>query len=257
MPFTPAHIAAVLPLRRRWNFIFSALIIGSVAPDFEYFLTLGPHTQRLHTFPGVLLYTLPGAFAFFWVLQRFIKEPVLEFLPTGIAERMDGESFRFRSLAHVALIFLSLAIGIATHLAWDAFTHENTMVTDRLAIEHSNVPLPVVGPKKLYKVLQWGSSIAGVLIVAVYFYVWYSRTNPKRHLRPAHSARAKIALWTILTLTSACFGIWHDYVRYDGHIPANRDAVVIAIVSGMAIFFWGCLAFSVLVQARRQWMMKQ
>src|SRR3954454_24363510 len=103
MPFPPAHIAAVLPLRRRWNLIWSALIIGSVAPDFEYFLTLGPHTQRLHTFPGVVLYTLPGAFVFFWVLQVFIKDPVLEFLPIGISERMEGISFRFRSLAHIGL----------------------------------------------------------------------------------------------------------------------------------------------------------
>lgn len=254
MPFTPAHIAAVLPLRKRWNLIWSALIVGSIAPDLEYFITLGPHTHRLHAFPGVIYLTIPTAFAFLWILQKFMKQPVLEFLPSGIEARMDPEPFRFVGGRRFALIVLSLAIGIATHLAWDSFTHENTMVTEHLSVEHARVPLPVVGPKQMYKVLQYVSSVAGLAIVAAFFAVWYARTRPSHPVRHTHSAAAKIALWTTITLIALNFGIRPFYIGFGGDIPWSREIIVLMTVRAMAGFFWEVLAFSVLVQARRQWM---
>jgi hypothetical protein len=255
MPFTPAHIAAVLPLRKRWNLVWSALIIGSMAPDFEYFLTLGPKSHRFHQFPGIVIYTLPLSFFILWVTHRFLKGPVLEFLPTGIAERMDPAPFRFRGLAHIALILLSLSIGIATHLAWDSFTHESTIVTERLPVEHSNVPLPVVGPKKMYKVLQFGSSAVGLALLSAYFWIWYSRTKPRHTLAPAHSATAKIAFWVLTSLAAIAFGLYHAFVQLAADELPLRVAIVITIVSAMAVFFWEVLTFSVLVQVRRRWMM--
>lgn len=39
LPLTFAHPAAVLPFSRKSKYIhFSALVLGSMAPDFEYFL---------------------------------------------------------------------------------------------------------------------------------------------------------------------------------------------------------------------------
>jgi hypothetical protein len=255
MPFTPAHIAAVLPLRKRWNLVWSAMVIGSMAPDFEYFLTLGPKSHRFHEFPGIVIYTLPLSFFILWVLHRFMKGPVLEFLPTGVAERMDPGPFSFRGLGHIALILLSLSIGIATHLAWDAFTHESTIITERFPVEHANVPLPVVGPKKVYKVLQFGSSAVGLALLTANFLSWYSRTKPRRKLAPAYSKAAKIAFWTLTSLASIVFGLYHAFVQLASEELPLRVAVVITVVSAMAVFFWEVLAFSVFVQARQRWMM--
>ena len=39
MPFTPAHVAAALPFRRT-RLIWSALIVGTIAPDLEYYVRL-------------------------------------------------------------------------------------------------------------------------------------------------------------------------------------------------------------------------
>jgi hypothetical protein len=255
MPFTPAHIAAVLPLRKRWNLVWSALAIGSMAPDFEYFLTLGPKTHRFHEFPGIVIYTLPLSFFILWVTHRFLKGPVLEFLPTSVAERMDPAPFSFRGLGRIALIVLSLSIGIATHLAWDSFTHEDTIITERFPVEHSTVPLPVVGPKKMYKVLQFGSSAVGLALLTAYFLSWYSRTKPRRKLSHAHSKSAKIAFWTITSLSAIAFGLYHAFVQLAAEGPPLRVAIIITVVSAMAVFFWEVLAFSVFLQARRQWMM--
>ena len=61
MPFTPAHSAAVVPLYFTFckHLVFSALIIGSMSPDFEYILRLTPTSRIGHTFHGLFLFCLP------------------------------------------------------------------------------------------------------------------------------------------------------------------------------------------------------
>ena len=55
MPFTLSHPAAVLPLRTRAPALpFTALVIGSMTPDAEYYLPFEPFPRRLtHAFVGV------------------------------------------------------------------------------------------------------------------------------------------------------------------------------------------------------------
>ena len=60
MPFTVSHAAAALPFRRA-RLVTSALVVGTMAPDFEYFLPLKTHDTFGHTFPGILVLTLPVA----------------------------------------------------------------------------------------------------------------------------------------------------------------------------------------------------
>lgn len=46
MPLTFAHPAAVLPFSRNSKYVnFLALVLGSMAPDFEYFLHGKPHGE--------------------------------------------------------------------------------------------------------------------------------------------------------------------------------------------------------------------
>lgn len=56
MPLTFAHPAAILPFSRQSKYIhFSALVLGSMAPDFEYFLRGRPVGEIGHSFTGFLL----------------------------------------------------------------------------------------------------------------------------------------------------------------------------------------------------------
>ncbi|MFY9676569.1 MAG: DUF4184 family protein [Terriglobales bacterium] len=72
MPFTPAHIAAAYPFRRT-RFVWSALIVGTMAPDFEYFLRMALEARHGHSFPGVFLLTLPLALVTLWLFHKFVK----------------------------------------------------------------------------------------------------------------------------------------------------------------------------------------
>ena len=54
MAFTPAHAAAAVPLHRLLGSraVLSALVIGSMTPDFAYFLPLGVRRAQSHSLVG-------------------------------------------------------------------------------------------------------------------------------------------------------------------------------------------------------------
>lgn len=61
MPFTPAHVAAVLPLRGRWGLPFAALAAGSMSPDLPYFLPFTLTRAATHSIWSVPLAVMIGA----------------------------------------------------------------------------------------------------------------------------------------------------------------------------------------------------
>ncbi len=253
MPFTVSHAAAVLPLRRRWKLVFSALVVGSMAPDFEYFMIGRPASRYLHTFPGVLIATLPLAFAVLWVVQKIMKQPVVALLPEGFAARLDRRSITFWSRQAFLMIVLSLAIGIATHVAWDSITHENTFVSRNSAWEHSEIPVPGVGDRAVFKVLQWGSSAAGMFVLVAYTWFWYRKTQPQFEVERRFSALQKTLAWTFFCGSSGLLGFLRVWIPHGHHYPMNRYMFVITVVVTMSTFFWEVLTFCVLAQLTARW----
>ena len=69
MPLTIAHPAAVLPFRHG-RLPLSALVVGSIAPDFEYVLQLYPRSDFSHTALGLFTFCLPSGMIALWVFQR-------------------------------------------------------------------------------------------------------------------------------------------------------------------------------------------
>jgi hypothetical protein len=124
MPWTIAHAAAVLPLRRLRTLPFPALVAGCMSPDLGYYIGRSDWASPAHRlYPGLLL-AIPAGLALLaaWrALAPFARAAV----PTPFAVFFDrdteGASQR-KSLA-LAWLCLALAIGAATHIAWDGLTH--------------------------------------------------------------------------------------------------------------------------------------
>jgi hypothetical protein len=127
VPFTLAHGAAALPFRR-FHLVLSALLVGTLAPDFEYFLRLSPDDGFGRTLVGTFALTLPLALLVLWLFHTFVKRPVAGLLPDAIQRRLTNHvpEFTFRGPVRFALIVNSILLGIVTHLVWDSFTHANT-----------------------------------------------------------------------------------------------------------------------------------
>lgn len=122
MPFTLAHPAAVLPLARG-PLVPSALVIGAMAPDLPYFVSLqwlgGNYNLTLTHEPSSLLWLDPLiALVLLAVVRLLLARPVVALLPPAVAGRIRTDP-RSAGPALLGWTVLSVVLGAATHLAWD------------------------------------------------------------------------------------------------------------------------------------------
>jgi len=165
MPFTFAHPAAILPLKDKRLFNRLALVLGTMAPDFEYFLHLKPYEVYGHSFLGQFFYNLPLVLVIAIIYTYVIKDPMYEYLPTFIKRRFQITSNRFLDIVSIKFV-VSALIGMFTHLIWDSFTHYNGFVVSKVSFLRGAVLLDY----PLYKVIQHGSTLLGFMILAIYIY---------------------------------------------------------------------------------------
>ncbi|MET9486041.1 DUF4184 family protein [Nocardia sp. NPDC006630] len=160
MPFTLAHPAAVLPLRRAlW---FPGLVAGSIAPDIPYYIPIGVDAERTHSLLGLPIDLALGAALL--ILAWLVHRPLLALL--GRSATIPGTTLPRAALA--------TTVGALTHLAWDSFTH-----TDGIAVQHWEILREsVTGPHRVYNVFGYLSSAGGVLILAWYAIRWYRTATP-------------------------------------------------------------------------------
>ncbi|MEV0679352.1 DUF4184 family protein [Actinosynnema sp. NPDC050436] len=165
MPFTFAHPAAVLPLRGvLW---FPGLVAGSIAPDVAYYLPVPGGPDGTHSPAGVVGVDLVLG-ALLVLLGRVSLAPLLTLAPEGWRARVVPSAGRWPTWRSGVV---SVVVGAATHLVWDAVTH-----TGGAAVRWWPVlRLPVVGPHRLYNVIGYASSLGGLLLLGVVAARWYRR----------------------------------------------------------------------------------
>jgi hypothetical protein len=171
MPFTFAHPAAVIPLRR-FRFLHTIpLIIGSIAPDLPYYVP--SRFNRLmvetHTAWGTLWLDLPIGLCV--LLFAFLLRGPLTVLMSPRARALSLQSMeRFkRQPRHWLWALLAIYIGAWTHLAWDSFTHDNGLMVKRIAALSAPISIGAYNGTMCH-VLQYVSSIAGLLILAIWYF---------------------------------------------------------------------------------------
>jgi len=205
MPFTLAHAAAALPFRRT-RLIMSAVVVGCLAPDFEYFI--GHHGSFGHTLPGMFVFDLPLGLAVLWLFHRYAKEPLAACLPEGARERLHlgPHTLSINTFSRLAMIVFSILVGIATHLFWDAFTHPRYWLYDHWHFLSKTVSLPLFGPRPWYGILQYISSAFGILVVLLWCIHWYRYTPPVHSKRDRHfltGDRIALACSLLIAVVSA------------------------------------------------------
>lgn len=126
MPFTFAHPAAAVPLRRYFgkHGALSALVIGSMTPDMHY---LVPYVDRAdsHSIAGLFWFCLPIGLLCYVVFHLVLKLPLFYVLPHAVASRLAPYVRPSALLPDVPRtgVLVSMLAGAFTHLAWDALTH--------------------------------------------------------------------------------------------------------------------------------------
>jgi hypothetical protein len=215
----------------------SALIVGSFAPDFAYFFFLSPRGLGAHSIHGMFLYDLPLALVALWLFHMFVKQPFTMILPKGFRARLNPREngFAFWPPARLAMILVSILVGTATHLLWDSFTHPFYWPYRHLSFLRLPVYLPVEGHVHVYKVLQDGSSLFGLVIVAVWIWMWYRATAP--HELPAAKpyTRAQIYVIRIVVPVLALIGgVLKSHWDVGVPVMQFRSLLHFALIAGIA-----------------------
>jgi hypothetical protein len=129
MPFTLAHPAIVLPLSsisKRWVSM-TGLIIGSMSPDFEYFLRMKIKSNYSHTLAGMFWFDLSITILLAFVFHLIIRDPFIENSPRFLNNRLSGFiDFDWSSYFKVNffIVIISCITGAFSHIFWDSFTHK-------------------------------------------------------------------------------------------------------------------------------------
>jgi len=169
MPFTPSHIAAVLPLlsssRMRALLDPWALAIGAMVPDLPIFLPVLPDYSDWHSWQGVVTVDLLAVLILLALFHAFLRDPLLSLLPPSLAGRAATllPSWR-RIVRSLPAIVAGALVGAGSHVLWDSFTHSTGP-----GEWGAWLATPVLGVLPVFRTLQYGSSALGLALV-----VWWA-----------------------------------------------------------------------------------
>ncbi len=204
MPFTFSHPAIVLPLAYlspRWVSL-TGLIVGSITPDFEYFLRMRVNTQFSHSNPGVFWFDLPLGLLLCFVFHELVRNPLLTNLPHFLRARF-APYISFDWWAHFRkywfTVLISLLVGIGSHLFWDRFTHEHAYFVDMFPVLNQPV---VYHPYSFtwYRIIQHLSTLLGVLTIGLVIY--------RLPRKPVIRSQVSLQFWAVIWCTSGLvFGL--------------------------------------------------
>ena len=241
MPWTFAHPAAVMPLRRLCPtpLNFAALSIGALSPDFGYYVGLFRPATYAHTLLGSVLVCIPAGLLSL-VCFYFVRRPVWNLLPQphrALLEPLVSKQVpvRFRELV---LATISILIGAWTHVVWDSFTHRSGWVVVNYPVLQE--PVITLGSIELapYYLLQHLSTLVGVLVLVTAYYAWVRRGGSEVFFLFRHEDRWRYASLASLFVLSAAIAIplgasaAHGFEGYE----AVRVFVFRAAVYGAASF---------------------
>lgn len=187
MPFTPSHAVVALPFLRT-PLPTAALAIGAMTPDLPLFVRAFPERYEMtHSFAWLPV-TVVVALGLLLVWRCVVRPAARELVPDRLAARLPedwdaGAAVGLRgvfarqegarsSVGGALLVLAALAIGVASHIAWDSFTHEGRWGMTALDLAVMWGPLPA------YKWLQYGSSVIGLVVLGIWAALWVRRRQP-------------------------------------------------------------------------------
>ncbi|MDQ0477062.1 DUF4184 family protein [Chryseobacterium sp. MDT2-18] len=194
MPFTFSHPAIVLPLKflpRHW-FSLTGLVIGSVTPDFEYFLRMKIQSNYSHTIDGLFWFDLPLGLILAFIFHNLVRDSLFNNLPTFFKSRFStfkqfdwNEYFKRNCL----VVSISILVGAVSHIFWDSFTHDHGYFVQAIPALQNSVAF-LGGQIPILKILQHSSTLLGGVIIAFSIYKLPTNKTVQENIN--------LKYWTIL-----------------------------------------------------------
>lgn len=232
MPFTPAHPAIILPLLRSRYFSATGLIIGSISPDFEYFIKMSVDDAHSHTVAGLIYFDLPVSFLLAWIFHNVVKKNLISNLPVYFQRRSQHlleHDFAKYIRTNPRTFIVSALIGAASHLLWDSFTHNDTFITNNSFYRETFIPFEGVN-YPLFYALQHISTAIGLMVIVVYFLT----------IKPSATqitAAPQLLYWVAL-MTIAAATVWLRFRVFPSDYGEGN--LVVSCISGLVLSLICC-----------------
>lgn len=244
MPFTLSHPAAVLPFLHT-PLLPAGLVIGSMVPDLPYFLPLGIPRTLTHSLVGSVTVDLAMGLLAFAVWRFVLRAPLRDFGPRWLRERWHPDAGA-GVIRTIALLVLSLLVGIATHQVWDSFTHPDGWVVLRVAFLRGEL-----GSSPVWHWAQYASGAFGLLVILIWTAGWVRRTVPRPAIYSRTSAWWRRTTWiaVVAVLAATALVVWLPAV-VTGTKPLDPvivfHTVVYSIAAAGAVALVICFAWYLL-----------
>lgn len=199
------------------------LIIGSMIPDFEYFIRTKVSSEYSHTWPGLFWFDLPLGLLTVFIYQLLVRDKLIDNLPTALNRRFSryrSISTKRYSLKYLVVVALCVLLGAASHILWDGFTHPTGRFVLLMPALSDTVQL-FNQPIFIYKILQHGSSIIGATAIIITIY-----RLPLNHL----TKKASIAGYWITVMVIMCILVGTKFLS--GLSLQQYGELIVTIISG-------------------------
>jgi hypothetical protein len=255
MPWTFVHPAAVLPFRRLGlkNLSFGGLVVGSIAPDFGYYVGRFELAAIAHTTLGLLILCLPTGL-FLFVMVRVLHRPVANLLPEPHRSALLSISQvpRLKSLRILLTVAVSIIIGAMTHNVWDSFTHPAGYIVTKWPLLRESVWVLGNRNVRVHELLQHLSTLVGLLVVVVAYVKWLRRVDARRSDVNSLGDGWRYALLFALAAAAMILGALVSYEISTVSGKANIALLIVRfVICATTIFVVALCSLSLLLSYRR------
>jgi hypothetical protein len=244
MPFTFSHPAIVLPatyLPKKY-YSLSALIMGSMTPDFEYFIRMKDYSKYSHTWEGLFWFDVPLGLALLFIFHNIVRNTLIEYLPFSLNIRFSVfEKFNWNAhfRKNIIVVLISLIIGIASHLFWDSFTHDGGYFAETIPVLKDKINIlnhNIFGAT----LFQYLSSVIGGVVMVIYIFKLPEGRNTKQ--------RNILNFW--LLVSAIMIFVLNVRLYLDSLLNHHKhEDIIVTIISGGLI---GIFSLSVLLNENKK-----
>ncbi len=231
MPFTFSHPAIVLPLTffpRQW-FSLTGLVIGSLTPDFEYFLRMRIKSNYSHTIDGLFWFDLPLGLLLAFIFHNIVRDSLYDNLPIALKSRFSTFK-QFDWNGHFKrnwfIVTISILIGAASHIFWDSFTHDHGYFVQTIPALQNTVDF-LGGQVPILKILQHSSTLLGGIVIAFAIYKMPANKTEKENINLKYWA---ILAGLTLTIIAARLLSGLELKQYGNVVVTAISAELISLV---------------------------
>ena len=250
MPVTVSHPVFSVGFKK-FGFVLSALVVGSMMPDFEFFMRLSFGKNIGHTLAGIFLFCIPVGLVVLFLFHKLMKFPLLSLVPHNHQLRLFpiARQFRFLPLRNFLNIVFSLFVGSFSHLLADAFTHHDGFFVQHINLLSKPVVVLPQGTIRVYFLLQYVFSIVGALFLLYWYLRWYYKAEPEKQVIP-HRFHISRKVGIILSIITFALGTGITYgvmlAKGNGGVELAKSMISLSAIASASGLMVGLIGFGIM-----------